>query len=138
MSEMLEVLEAVGGYFKVEEVKPVEAAPGVTLRLVSGEKAMLSFVTLQPGATVPLHQHSHEQLGTMIEGEMILYIGGMEPEHGRVVKPGDAYVIPGGTLHAATNVSDKPGTALDVFSPPRLDYIASHRQQHGTQVEGLK
>ncbi len=129
---------ARAGFFEVATIEPLEVAAGVTLRLVSGDKAMLSFVTLQPGAMVPLHSHPHEQLGTGLEGELMLYIGGLEPEHGRLIRSGDSYVIPGGVLHAARNDSNAPCVALDVFSPLREDYHEMFRSRYNKEVVGLQ
>ncbi len=130
-------LKAVSGFFPVAEVEPIELAPGVSLRLVSGEKAMMSFVTLQPGSTVPLHSHPHEQMGVGMEGELLLYIGGAEEKYARVVRAGDSYVIPGGVLHAAKTVGEVACTVLDVFSPPREDYLEKFRALYNKEVPGL-
>ena len=40
----------------------------------------------------------------------------------RRIKPGDLYLIPGDTLHAARGVGQRAVT-LDIFSPPREDYL---------------
>ncbi len=132
-----EQLKAVGGYFELEDVKPMALSHGTTLQIVSGEKAMLSFVTLEPGANVPLHSHPHEQLGTMLEGEIVLYMGGMDEEHGRVIKAGTAYVIPGGVLHGARNFANEKALAIDIFAPLREDYIKMFRAEHGHEIAGL-
>lgn len=92
-------------------------APGVDIEVVSGEKAQMSFVTLKPGSQVPIHNHPHEQMGLVMEGEFDFVIG----EETRRVKKGDTYVIPGGVKHGITQVYT-PSIALDVFSPPREEY----------------
>jgi quercetin dioxygenase-like cupin family protein len=92
-------------------------APGVDIRVVSGEKAQMSFVTLQPGSQVPMHSHPHEQMGMVLEGEFEFTIG----EERRLVRKGDTYVIPGGIIHGVTRV-EKRAVALDIFSPPREEY----------------
>ena len=94
-----------------------ELAPGVMLQLAGTEHMMLSYVTLQPGSTVPLHKHPHEQVGIMVSGRGEFTIGG-ETRH---VKAGDCYQIPGGVEHALT-VSELT-VALDIFCPPREDYL---------------
>ena len=48
------------------DIVPRELAPGVTARIASGEKVMLSLVTLAPNAVVPDHAHPHEQMGMMV------------------------------------------------------------------------
>ncbi|MEI6045948.1 MAG: cupin domain-containing protein [Chloroflexota bacterium] len=130
-------LKAVAGFFKVADIPGIEVAPGVTLQLISGEKAMFSVVSFAPGSIVPLHSHPHEQCGTVLEGEMIFYMHSMNPEDGQRCGPGDFYVAPGGTLHAATPASDQPVLALDVFSPPREDYLEMFRQKYGREARGF-
>lgn len=130
--------KAVPGFFKINEIEPVEMAPGVTIRLMSGEKTMMSFVTLQPGSFVPLHSHPHEQMGTGLEGELLLYIGGLEDKYAQVVRAGDSYVIPGGVPHAARPAGDSTCVVLDVFGPPREDYLAMFRSLYHKEVPGLQ
>jgi quercetin dioxygenase-like cupin family protein len=136
MGNIQESFKAQAGYFPLDEVKAVELANGVQLKLVSGEKAMMSFVTLEPGSVVPLHSHPHEQLGTMLEGELTLYMGSLNPEDGRLIRKGDTYVIPGGVLHGARATGSTPCVALDVFSPIREDYVEKFQVQHGHVVAG--
>lgn len=95
---------------------PVELAPGVTMRPLFGDGAMLNLLEFEPGATVPVHDHAHEQLGYVLEGSLVLEIDGVENELG----PGDAYRIAGGTPHGAR--SHDRCLVLDVFQPVREDY----------------
>ncbi len=136
MTNIYESLKAMAGYFNLAEIKPVEIVPGVNLQLVSGEKIMLSFVTLQPGSFVPLHQHPHEQMGYLLEGELVFYLNAEDEAHARVMKPGDIYIAPGGTPHAARVVADKPCLILDIFGPPREDYLAKFKEIYGHAATG--
>jgi quercetin dioxygenase-like cupin family protein len=87
------------------------------MRPLFGEGAMLNLIELAPGARVPEHDHPHEQLGYVLEGELVLAIAGVEHRLG----PGDAYAIPGGVEHAASS-DGGPCLVLDVFQPVREDY----------------
>ena len=49
--------------------------PGVNLTTNAGEKIMLSYVTFEDGAEVPLHSHPHEQGGVLISGQLQFTIG---------------------------------------------------------------
>ena len=104
---------------QVEHLRAAEPHPlveGVTMRPLFGDGAMLNLIEFEPGGRVPAHDHPHEQLGYVIEGELVLAIAGVEHRLG----PGDAYTIPGGVEHAAW--SDGPCLVLDVFQPVRKDY----------------
>ncbi|MGB6411567.1 MAG: cupin domain-containing protein, partial [Candidatus Deferrimicrobiaceae bacterium] len=57
-------------FWKPEDILPRELAPGVTAKIASGEKVMLSLVTLAPNAVVPMHAHPHEQMGMMVSGTL--------------------------------------------------------------------
>jgi quercetin dioxygenase-like cupin family protein len=96
--------------------EPHELVPGVTMRPLFGDGAMLNLLEFEPGARVPVHDHPHEQLGYVVEGELVLEIDGVEHR----LRPGDAYRIAGGTPHAAW--SDGPCVVMDVFDPVRDDY----------------
>jgi quercetin dioxygenase-like cupin family protein len=92
--------------------------PGVTIHTAVGQNAMLSLVEFEPHAVVQPHQHPHEQLGMLIEGELTFKIGDEE----RTLKPGDMWRIPGHVVHSAV-AGDKRVVALDVFQPIRTDYL---------------
>jgi len=104
-------------FFNPDETIARVLAPGVTAKIASGEKMMLSLVTLAPGAVVPTHSHPHEQMGFMVSGTLEFTIGGET----RVLSGNDMYFVPGGVPHAAKG---GPGgaVALDAFSPPREEY----------------
>ena len=69
---------------------PLELAPGVAMRPLFGEGAMLNLLEFGPGARVPVHDHPHEQLGYVLEGELALEIDGVEHRLG----PGDVSAVP--------------------------------------------
>ncbi len=96
-----------------------EIAKGVTIHPLAGAQVMFTYVELAPHAEVPSHSHPHEQLGVMLEGELEMQVGGER----RMLKPGDAYVIPGGVPHGARTGGTR-ALVLDIFHPLREDYLA--------------
>jgi unsaturated pyranuronate lyase len=105
-------------FFDILGTGPRALAPGIVIRTAWGDRIMLSFLDFETeGATVPPHQHPHEQMGMGLEGEFLLVIGDEE----RTIGPGDVYLIPSGVEHSATAVGG-PARALDIFSPPRDEY----------------
>ncbi len=110
-------------FYRLDALEEVTLAEGVTARFVTGGRMMFSFVRLAPGATVPPHHHPHEQVGHMIEGSLLMTIG----DETREIRPGDAYAIPGGVTHSATG-GPEGGLALDVFAPPREEYLELARR----------
>ena len=107
----------MSGFWKPEGIAPKTLAPGVTSRIVSGEKLMFSLVTLEPGAVVPTHSHPHEQMGMMVSGTMEFTVAGET----RTLSGNEMYLVPGGVPHAA-KAGPGGAVALDAFSPPREEY----------------
>jgi quercetin dioxygenase-like cupin family protein len=102
---------------RVNDVDPVEMVSGVWRRtLATGDRMMIAHVTLDEGATVPMHSHPHEQVGYVVEGRIRMTIAGQDGDF----EPGDSYFIPGDVEHAATAITDC--IVLDIFSPPRDEY----------------
>ena len=91
--------------------------PGVHIRTAAADKMMLSVVDIAPHAVVAEHSHPHEQVGMVVLGKAIFYIGDEE----KTLQAGDLYRIPGGVAHRVVAL-DEPVKALDVFYPVREDY----------------
>ena len=91
--------------------------PGVTIRTCAAERMMLSLVDLQPHSVVEEHAHPHEQVGMLLQGKAIFYIGGEQ----KTLTAGDQFRIPGGVPHKVV-ILDEPTRALDVFYPVREEY----------------
>jgi quercetin dioxygenase-like cupin family protein len=104
-------------FVRFDDVHGFELAPGVRGRPLFGEGAMLNLIEFEPGATVPLHSHEHEQLGLVLRGMQALVVEGVAHELG----PLEGYVLPGGVEHAAYCGPDG-ALVLDVFRPVREDY----------------
>ncbi len=85
--------------------------------LVHGEKTLLAEFRLAKGATVPFHDHPHEQTGYLIAGRLDFIAG----EEKFTAEPGDSWCIPGNLGHSAEAKEDS--VAIEVFSPVREDYL---------------
>lgn len=113
-------------FIDLEAMAAVEILPGCRFRAPFGKNVMLSYLEMDAGAEVPLHQHPHEQAGMLLKGRMELTIG----DEVRVCEPGSMYIIPGGVPHRAIAVGG-PCVVLDIFSPVREDY-AKHFAQYAS------
>jgi quercetin dioxygenase-like cupin family protein len=92
--------------------------PGVNIHTTAGQNMMLSVVEFEPHAVVEPHQHPHEQMGVLLEGELTFTIG----DEQRTLKPGDMWRIPGHVVHSAV-AGEMKTVAIDVFNPIREDYL---------------
>jgi len=62
--------------------------PGIKARFVHGENMTISYWDLDTGATIPPHSHPHEQVTSLISGEMEMSVGGDT----RLIGPGSGLV----------------------------------------------
>jgi len=104
---------------RYRDVPIIELAPGFKTHIVSGEKITLSFVSVEPNFQLPLHRHENEQIMIVIDGAVDFIIDGKQYH----VEEGDVVVLPSNTEHGAY-VSDRGCRVIDVFSPPRQDFVA--------------
>lgn len=85
--------------------------------LATGEKSMVTKMIYKVGYKVPFHAHPNEQSGYVISGEYRIQYGQIK----EILKPGDSYCIPENIEHSWEVIIG--GEVIDVFSPPRLDYL---------------
>ena len=95
-----------------ESVERTEAVDGVHLKLLAGgEEENVQHFEIEPGATVPEHDHHHEQVGYVLEGTLTFLVDGEEHDVG----PGDSYHLAGGETHAAENRGEETVVGLSVL-----------------------
>ncbi|MFM7358735.1 MAG: cupin domain-containing protein [Sediminibacterium sp.] len=94
----------------------IEMIPGYHVRFVHTNKMTLSFLHVMAGATLPEHDHPHEQVSMVQEGEFELTVAGKPV----LLRPGEVLVIPSGVRHSGRAITDC--RLLDVFNPVREDY----------------
>jgi quercetin dioxygenase-like cupin family protein len=83
----------------------------------------MAVVDLEPGISVPEHQHENEQVGVVLEGTVTMTVAGESRELG----PGETYVIPSNALHRAAAGPDGC-SVVDIFAPVRADWEKLERQ----------
>ena len=113
-------------FFQTASLPPVPFPqfPGLTARLVAGDRLMTLLGRLEPGTVLPLHRHPHEQLTYVLEGTAHLQIG----DEGRDLAAGDGAMIPGDVLHGIVRVGPTGCSILEVYTPLRGEYLAAMRQ----------
>ena len=93
-----------------------ELFPGFTARLVHTPRVTQSFVHGTAGHAFPEHAHPHEQIVTVLEGELELTVGGESIR----LTPGAVFAIPPDVPHSGRAITDI--RLLDTFAPTREDY----------------
>lgn len=96
--------------------------PLIERQYVSAERSMLAKLLLRKGCVVPMHHHENEQITYILEGALKFILDGEEI----VVRGGEVLVIPPNVPHSAEALEDT--VDLDVFSPPRADWMAGTDQ----------
>ncbi len=86
----------------------------------------MAVVDVDAGVAVPEHHHGNEQVGLVLSGSISMTVAGEE----RSLGPGETYVIPADTAHAAVGGPDG-ATVVDVFSPVRGDWESLERLEPG-------
>lgn len=94
-----------------------ELAPGLSARIFTGDRIMLSVVTAEPHAEGEIHQHPEEQWGVVLRGGGVRIQDGWEIP----VAAGDFWYTPGGVPHGF-RAGANGARILDIFSPPRKAY----------------
>ena len=101
------------------DVPALELVHGIQAHIVSAEKITLSFAVGEPNAQLSPHRHPNEQMLIVLDGAMDLVIEGKKYH----LESGDVAVLPSNAEHGVY-VSDKGSRVIDVFSPPRQDFVA--------------
>jgi unsaturated pyranuronate lyase len=99
------------------KVEVEQLSPLLTRQCIHSDKVTLARIVLKKGCIVPEHHHVSEQFSHILEGELKFYFGDKEV----TVRAGDVLTIPSNEPHKAIAVVDT--VAIDVFSPPRQDWI---------------
>jgi len=92
--------------------------------LIAEDKVMVSFIEMEPGMTFPLHRHESEQIMIVLEGSLKQRIGDQEV----ALQEGDVLVMESNLIHGG-RVSEKGCKAIDIFVPPREDYLKLIKKQ---------
>lgn len=96
-------------------------------RLATGERAMVTKMLFDESDDVPFHEHPQAQAGYVVSGRYRFRTRGADGagvpggDVDAELGPGDSYVVPGGVEHAITVIES--GEVIDVFTPPREDFL---------------
>lgn len=100
----------------IKDITPKQLMEGITGHYAHGENMSLGLVDIKAGTVMPVHQHVHEQITYIIEGQLDMTIDGQLHS----LTPGSYYVIPSNSWHGAHAITDCK--LIDVFSPVREEY----------------
>ena len=101
------------------DVPTIGLAPGIKAHIISADRITLSFANCEPNAQLPPHRHENEQMLIVMDGAVDFLIEGKQYH----LEKGDVAVLPSNTEHGAY-FTDRGAHVIDVFSPPRQDFVA--------------
>jgi quercetin dioxygenase-like cupin family protein len=101
---------------QLDHVAVREIFPGLRARLIHSDRVTHSWVDVDAGAAFPEHQHPHEQIVSLLAGELELVVEGQVHR----LKPGMVFVIPPNAKHSGRGIT--ACHVLDAFAPTRDDY----------------
>jgi gluconolactonase len=108
-----------GTVYDLNDISFTELQPGANSRLIGGRGAQLSFLRMDPGMNFAAHLHPEEQIMIVLRGsidELIL-------DASVTMTKGDLLFLPATMVHGG-KVGDQGCDVIDVFFPPRPDYMA--------------
>jgi quercetin dioxygenase-like cupin family protein len=106
-------------FLKLDELPPLEIAPGIIGRIVTADSMTVAHVTITAGSILPEHAHVHEQVVNVVEGELALTVDGETYS----LVPGTAMVLPSNVPHSGKAITDV--RVVDVFHPVREDFVGT-------------
>ena len=98
---------------------------GVAFAALQGDRFAESYqalVRLPAGTVSPPHVKSANMYGVLLQGEMIHYAKGDNPEAARKIGPGSFYSISSGMAHISACVSDQPCVAY-LYQDGAFDFL---------------
>lgn len=104
-----------------------ELVQGSYSHLVSLKEMTISFIRMEAGSVFELHTHPNEQCMIVTEG----YCDEIINNKIYRVQKGDVIYLPANIPHGAF-IRDHDCCAIDIFSPPRKDYIEKYIQQNAS------
>ena len=98
---------------------PSAQQPGFTRALLQdqplsfpGRHAVVARAEFVPGGQAGKHTHPGEELGYVVEGTLELLIEGLPP---KILKAGDVFFVPAGTVHDGRNVGTGKAVVLATY-----------------------
>jgi quercetin dioxygenase-like cupin family protein len=99
-----------------------QLAPGLKRKLIHTDNLMMVIVEFTDGPAEvpdPFHDHPHEQVSYIAEGELILFIKGVGEQK---LQKGDLFAIPSGIPHTVQTLTQVV-RIIDSFNPLREDFL---------------
>jgi mannose-6-phosphate isomerase-like protein (cupin superfamily) len=122
--------DSTGIVHRWDTLPSAERFPGMMQSGFRGDDCIVMFNRLDPKMprTEP-HSHPFDQVVMIVMGAIILEIEGKTMEMG----PGTVARVPSGVPHTGWPIGGEPVLNIDVFAPPRKDYLylTTYQKEYG-------
>ena len=103
-------------FINLNTIPEKELLPGLHVRFLHTNNMTLAYWNIEKGASMPEHNHPHEQVVNLIEGKFELSVAGEQ----YIITPGEVFVLPSNLPHGGKALTNC--RIIDVFHPVREDY----------------
>lgn len=103
-------------HYRSDDLPARELVPGFHGKFFHGQSMTLARWQVVKDSRLPVHQHPHEQITSVISGTFEMTVG----DKTQILQAGDTAVIPAEVPHSGVALTDCQ--LVDAFSPPRDDY----------------
>jgi quercetin dioxygenase-like cupin family protein len=79
---------------------------------VPGREAVITNIEITPGGSAGRHTHPGDEISYVVSGEGEIL---MEGHPALKIKPGDGFIVPGGTKHDAHNTGTEPLKLIGIY-----------------------
>jgi len=101
---------------QIKDIVPKELMEGITGYYAHGKNMSFGLVEITAGTIMPVHQHVHEQITYILEGQLEMEIDSVI----YLLTAGSYHIIPSNVLHGANAIT--ACKLIDVFAPVREVY----------------
>lgn len=96
-------------FIRSSELTPTEPLPGWVGRFFHSQHMTFVYYGVLPGSRVHPHHHENEEVWDIVEGELEMVVDGAT----RVLRAGEAAVIPAGVEHGASAIGSCRAIVVD-------------------------
>ena len=109
--------------FNVMDIDGMEFPAGRRTRVLVGDNGMMSgnhfvqgYVVIYPGGSVPVNSHNEEESFTILSGNGVMTLDGVEYP----AKALDVFFVRPNTPHSILNTGDTDMAVMFVYAPPKI------------------
>ncbi|MEL6719921.1 MAG: cupin domain-containing protein [Bacteroidota bacterium] len=103
-------------YHLLKDVPEKEFLPGFHGKMIHLKGFTMAYWRIEAGSLLPEHSHVHEQVTSVVSGQLEMTIGGET----KICDSGMVTTIPSNIVHSGKALTDCH--VIDVFQPVREDY----------------